>query len=864
MASFILVLLLFLPAAAAASTLTTDNTAIDPRMVSLAEDIRNHNSVDGDVFLPVVPPRGWSLASVADIHRLSSNYSWVTSNPYFFPAFAYDEEYCGYYVFWMDGHDHLIRQYVDILWDDDPDLTTTSVVLDGDPWSIFGRHGSRDGLVWFSGEAHNVTVEWSGNVEGEFGELVGFAATIGWWHADGGIDVSTAFRGLLPFSPIPNGYAFPNKGYKDAKAARAAWTHLFGPSLFDGEVNWWDALRGGFPMKSFAERLFADGVCYGMASSSLAAYKGELDPAAFAAGANTLWGLGNYGITSTSGSFSQLPADLKSTIEEHFTAQCAKVAYDAVVDNTFFQSNDSEYPCTMAEFIQSLRGALSTGPVLLCLWDTAFGHTVVAYRIDMNTSGTSGNIRIYDNNCPGEQCSVSFDLADSGSWQYPPLVKTPLALGWVSLDIVQQVLDAPAGTLDYHDGWVTASADATIRFVGAGGKVTGKVNGRYLLDNSLVRLDPVLSGGLGSHEEDRYAVQGSATRSFQLESEGAVPAWASGRGPDGSYILLVDGALDVAAAYGGTDVGFSGARAEEIRLAVEDGSTAAMAAFGPTLAATALGGVATGEGRVCLYGDSGMEVQTGSLSVDEFSLGTPGQLLTVTDVPNTCALRTELSDYDAKSGTLEVSLDRDGNGSFEATEEVPAQRRVSITFSDIASSPYKIAIESLAGAGIINGYQMGSTWEFRPGNPVLRAQFAKMAVLSLGLEVTEGGTPVPFKDVEKPGSSLYPDDYVAVAAANGLIQGYAGGYFKPYVEITRAQLLTIVVRMAERFKPGAISVPSSGWSGSLPGTDPTHGANIRKAEHSGLLSGINLLSFSIWGKATRGEVAQILWNLREK
>ena len=125
-------------------------------------------------------------------------------------------------------------------------------------------------------------------------------------------------------------------------------------------------------------------------------------------------------------------------------------------------------------------------------------------------------------------------------------------------------------------------------------------------------------------------------------------------------------------------------------------------------------------------------------------------------------------------------------------------------------------------------------------------------------------TPLPFSDVENPTTSLYPDDYIAVAAANGLVNGTGNGKFQPYVDISRAQLLTIVVRAAQRFKPSAIQEPPSDWKGVLPANDPSHGANIARAEYSGLLNGIDLAGFSIWGQASRGEVAQVLWNLREK
>ena len=216
----------------------------------------------------------------------------------------------------------------------------------------------------------------------------------------------------------------------------------------------------------------------------------------------------------------------------------------------------------------------------------------------------------------------------------------------------------------------------------------------------------------------------------------------------------------------------------------------------------------------------------------------------------------------AVSGTYYLEVGTSYHGMLYTVTLTGAGQPPSIPlFSDIASCPYRTAIEAMAQAGIISGYGNGL---FGPGDPVKRAQFAKMAVLSLDVPVTEGGLPVPFWDVEKPTTNLYPDDYVAAAAGNGLILGYSDGAFHPYQDISRAQLLTIVVRMAERFKPEALITPPAGWKGTLPASDATHGANIAKAEYSGLLSGINLSVFSIWDQATRGEVAQILRNLREK
>ena len=184
------------------------------------------------------------------------------------------------------------------------------------------------------------------------------------------------------------------------------------------------------------------------------------------------------------------------------------------------------------------------------------------------------------------------------------------------------------------------------------------------------------------------------------------------------------------------------------------------------------------------------------------------------------------------------------------------------SFPDVpASCPYYVAISDLASRGIIGGYTNGN---FGPNDPVTRQQFAKMIVLSGGYSVSEGDV-CPFADVENGGpDSFFPDNYVAVCAAHGITLGKTATTFDPYTSITRAQVLSMVVRAAEDFKPPAIQEPPAGWKGLLPTSDPIHGVNIARAEHSGLLTGIDLSTFSVSGKATRGEIAQIIWNVREK
>jgi hypothetical protein len=184
-----------------------------------------------------------------------------------------------------------------------------------------------------------------------------------------------------------------------------------------------------------------------------------------------------------------------------------------------------------------------------------------------------------------------------------------------------------------------------------------------------------------------------------------------------------------------------------------------------------------------------------------------------------------------------------------------------VEFKDIGDNPYEASINALAYRQIVSGYQEADqTWTFRPDQPLLRQQFAKMAVLTMGYVVTAANVST-FKDTPPidPADPLYPGSYVAVAAANHIIEGYTqDNTFRFYNNVTRQQAITIVVRAAGT----TLADPPAGYKGVLDYSDPDHGANIKKAEYNGLLAGIpNLATWNTNQNATRGEAAEVLAQL---
>ena len=208
-----------------------------------------------------------------------------------------------------------------------------------------------------------------------------------------------------------------------------------------------------------------------------------------------------------------------------------------------------------------------------------------------------------------------------------------------------------------------------------------------------------------------------------------------------------------------------------------------------------------------------------------------------------------------------------GNGHLVLAAEANASTKAPAApdaFSDVlAGYPYAVAIDALRSSGVIVGYLDGGRWLFKPANPVLRAQFAKMICGALDIPVSEVQVE-PFSDLgPNDPNDLYPSDYVAAVAARGITTGTAPGLFSPWNRITRAQLVTMAVRAANALAPGALTVPPVTFAGSLGSFDPDHDAAMRTAEWNGLLVGLDGFgkSWNPWADASRGETAQILFKL---
>ena len=181
------------------------------------------------------------------------------------------------------------------------------------------------------------------------------------------------------------------------------------------------------------------------------------------------------------------------------------------------------------------------------------------------------------------------------------------------------------------------------------------------------------------------------------------------------------------------------------------------------------------------------------------------------------------------------------------------------SFSDVPSThPYYTQISDMATRQVISGDAEGN---FKPDLPVTRQDFAKMIVKALDLALT-GDETSPFTDLDsgQDADPLFPEKYVAVCAVQGITVGKTSTTFAPDDDLTRQQLITMVVRAAKVSDP-----PADFTTPFAPGQfyPDEHYANASKAASAKLLDGLQAVdsAYDFMLPATRGEVAVMLYNL---
>jgi hypothetical protein len=151
---------------------------------------------------------------------------------------------------------------------------------------------------------------------------------------------------------------------------------------------------------------------------------------------------------------------------------------------------------------------------------------------------------------------------------------------------------------------------------------------------------------------------------------------------------------------------------------------------------------------------------------------------------------------------------------------------------------YEKAIDTLAGLGIISGYEDGT---FRPEKVVTRAEMAKLMVEVLGYGDLVTGAKSNFTDTQ----GHWADPWIAIAAGRNIVVGTGDGKFTPDRQVTYDEVLTMIVR-GLGYTDDSNEIKSMSW--------PT---NFKvKAAEIGITAGVVMNTTG----ADRGGVAQALYN----
>lgn len=212
----------------------------------------------------------------------------------------------------------------------------------------------------------------------------------------------------------------------------------------------------------------------------------------------------------------------------------------------------------------------------------------------------------------------------------------------------------------------------------------------------------------------------------------------------------------------------------------------------------------------------------------------------------------ELDDVTVDKDDLTVSGETKKTGYFAliATKkavppvEPPVEPELPV-LTDISGHWAKDSIEHLVQMGAIAGYPDNT---FKPDNPITRAEFAVVLVKAFGLESATGKV---FDDT----ASHWAKEYIATAAANGIVTGYSETEFGPDDLITREQMAVMIVKAAKlSLLTGEVNFSDAGeisdWAGSY----------VVTAVQNELMKGYPDNTFKPLGNATRAEAVTVIYN----
>ncbi|MCQ6559338.1 S-layer homology domain-containing protein [Paenibacillus mendelii] len=175
------------------------------------------------------------------------------------------------------------------------------------------------------------------------------------------------------------------------------------------------------------------------------------------------------------------------------------------------------------------------------------------------------------------------------------------------------------------------------------------------------------------------------------------------------------------------------------------------------------------------------------------------------------------------------------------------------TFSDVKEGYWaKRVLQILAAKHIVNGVDES---RFNPEGNTTRAEFVTLLANALDLET--GGAMNTFIDVK---TDAWYADSVEAAVKAGIASGISANQFAPDKFISRAEMVTMIVRAAG-IQPNPGATVSYADAHDIPGWALPY---IAAAKEANLVRGRGSNLFAPNSKATRAEAAQFIYNLLNK
>lgn len=199
-----------------------------------------------------------------------------------------------------------------------------------------------------------------------------------------------------------------------------------------------------------------------------------------------------------------------------------------------------------------------------------------------------------------------------------------------------------------------------------------------------------------------------------------------------------------------------------------------------------------------------------------------------------------------------TTVDKDNNKVTARTNHLTVYALMSAPdfpeMEDISGHWAEMDILKIVSLQIANGDPSG---DFRPNDNITRQEFAKIVVLSAGLQPVENPD---FQFVDANDISEWARGYVAAAVDAGIITGYEDNTFKAKQDISRAELATMVIRalhedeveQPELSFNDADSIPA--WAAGF----------VAKAVEYGIINGFPDGTFRAGDNATRAESAKMI------